>query len=358
MKRAALCFALAAAACGSNAATGVPAGTQPGVIAGGVRWVGRADLSDPDHPRFSWSGTGFEAAFNGTGLTIQTDGTGAFLFKPVIDGDARTAFTIPAGPQTVTVVSALPPGPHTVGLYRQTEGSQGDSQLLGVTVDDGELAPPPLAPDRLIEVVGDSISCGYGILGALSDTECFSTESHWDSYAAVAARAVGADVSTVAISGQGAYRNYGGDMNDTLPMVYTRALTNDADPAWDFRTPAQAVIVNLGSNDVSNGKGDPGAPFETAYTGLLETIRAQYPDAWILCVIGPLLSGSDLSTMQAHIRDAVNTRVAAGDGHVEFFDRIGTQSSDKAACQYHPNVAENQLMANQIVGELRARLDW
>ena len=59
------------------------------------------------------------------------------------------------------------------------------------------------------------------------------------------------------------YRNYGGDMNNTLPMIYTRALTNDATPVWDFRTQPQAVIINLGTNDISNNKGDPGTPFVT-----------------------------------------------------------------------------------------------
>ena len=184
---------------------------------------------------------------------------------------------------------------HTVELYRQTEGPQGDSQLMAITIAGGALVAPPPAPARLIEVVGDSITCGYGTLGTLSDSDCFPTESHWDTYEAVAARALGADVSTIAMSGQGAYRNYGGDMNNTLPMVYTRALTNDASPAWDFRTQPQAVIVNLGTNDISNGKGDPGAPFETAYAGLLASIRSKNPGALIVCIIGPLLSGTDLT---------------------------------------------------------------
>ena len=43
---------------------------------------------------------------------------------------------------------------------------------------------------------------------------------------------------------------------------------------------------------------------------------------------------------------------------MEFFDQIAAQTSDKAACQYHPNPAENQIMATQIVAELRARLGW
>ena len=331
---------------------------QPGVVAAGVRWVGRVDLTDAQHPRFSWSGSGFVARFTGTSLAMQINSSGAFIFKAIVDGTPRAAFTIASGQQTASVVSGLGAGTHTVELYRQTEGSQGDSQLLVLTVGGGALTPPPAAPARLIEIVGDSISCGYGTLGALADSDCFPTESHWDTYGAVAARALGADVNTIAMSGQGAYRNYGGDMTNTLPMVYTRALTNDTTPTWDFRTQAQAVIVNLGTNDISNGKGDPGTPFETAYTGLLQTVRSKYPGALIVCIIGPLLSGTDLSTIQGHIKASVNARVAAGDKNVEFFDKIAAQTSDKAACQYHPDPAENQIMADQLVTELQAKLGW
>jgi len=332
--------------------------SQPGVVAAGVRWVGRVDLTDAQRPRFSWSGSGFVARFAGTSLSIQINSSGAFIFKAVVDGTPHPAFTIPSGQQTASVVSGLAAGTHTVELYRQTEGSQGDSQFLALTVGGGALTTPPAAPARLIEIVGDSISCGYGTLGALADSDCFPTESHWDSYGAVAARALGADVNTIAMSGQGAYRNYGGDMTNTLPMVYTRALTNDATPIWDFRTQAQAVIVNLGTNDISNNKGDPGTPFETAYTGLLQTVRSKYPGALIVCIIGPLLSGTDLSTIQGHIKNSVNARIAAGDKNVEFFDKIVAQTADKEACQYHPDPAENQIMADQLVTELQAKLGW
>ena len=331
---------------------------QPGVVAAGVRWVGRVDLTDAQRPRFSWSGSGFVARFSGTSLSIQINSSGAFIFKAVVDGTPQAAFTIPSGQQTASVVSGLGAGTHTVELYRQTEGSQGDSQFLALTVGGGALTTPPAAPARLIEIVGDSISCGYGTLGALADSDCFPTESHWDTYGAVAARALGADVNTIAMSGQGAYRNYGGDMTNTLPMVYTRALTNDATPTWDFRTQAQAVIVNLGTNDISNNKGDPGTPFETAYTGLLQTVRSKYPGALIVCIIGPLLSGTDLSTIQGHIKNSVNARIAAGDKNVEFFDKIVAQTADKEACQYHPDPAENQIMADQLVTELQAKLGW
>jgi lysophospholipase L1-like esterase len=327
-------------------------------VAAGVRWVGRVDLTDGQKPRFSWSGTGFVARFTGTSLAIEIDSSGLFIFKSVVDGTPRPAFTIPAGRQTATIASGLAAGTHTVELYRQSEGALGSSQLLGITVGGGALVTPPPPSPRLIEVVGDSISCGYGTLGTLGDSDGFSTESHWDTYGAVAARALDAELSTIAMSGQGVYRNYGGDMTCTLPAVYTRALTNDATPLWDFGAQPQAVIVNLGTNDINNGKGDPGTPFRTAYMGLLETIRGKYPGALILCFNGPLLSGPEHATIRDHIQAVVDARVAAGDGNVTFFDQVAPQTSDKAACQYHPNPAQNQIMADQIVAELRARLGW
>jgi lysophospholipase L1-like esterase len=345
---------------GSSTTDGASDGGQSGtgVVAAGVRWVGRVDLSNSQRPRFSWSGTGFVARFTGTSLSLQINSSGAFIFKTVVDGTPKPAFTIASGQQTASLANGLAAGTHTVELYRQTEGAQGDSQFIGLTVGGGALTDPPGPPARLIEAIGDSITCGYGTLGALADSDCYPTESHWDTYAAVAARALGAEVNTIAVSGAGAYRNYGGDMTNTLPMVYTRALTNDATPAWDFRTQAQAVIVNLGTNDISSNKGDPGAPWETAYAGLLQTVRSKYPDALIVCIIGPLLSGTDLTTIQGHIKNVVDARIAAGDHNVELFDKIAAQGSDKYACQYHPNPAENQIMGDQLAAELRAKLGW
>jgi hypothetical protein len=91
---------------------------------------------------------------------------------------------------------------------------------------------------------------------------------------------------------------------------------------------------------------------------LLETIRNEYPHTYIIGIIAPLLSGGDLSTIKGHIQAAVDARHAAGDANVELFGSIPAQTTDKFACQYHPNVAENQLMADMLVGEIKAKLGW
>src|SRR6185295_19170 len=188
---------------------------------------------------------------------------------------------------------------------------------------------PPMGLNRLIEVIGDSISCGYGNLGKNGDADCFPTESHWDTYGAIAARALGAEVSTIAASGRGVIRNYGGDTLGTMPMVYTRAVANATTPVWDFHVEPQAVVINLGTNDISNSKGDPGDAFRDTYRTLLETIRAEYPHTVIVCIIAPLLNGGDLTTIGRHIQDAVDARHAAGDTKVEFFNQIPAQTADK-----------------------------
>ncbi len=338
---------------------GNPAEPPAGVVAAGVRWVGRVDTtSNPAQPRFAWSGTGFVARFSGTSLAAELAITGsAQIFKAVVDGAPQAPFTARVGQMTYPLASGLAADAHTVELYRQTEGPQGESRLIGLTVGDGALMDPPAGASRLIEVIGDSITCGYGNLGKLADTECFTTESHWDTYAAVAARALNAELSTVAASGRGVIRNYAGDTGGTMPKVYAQTLTNLATPLWDFHVEPHAVVINLGTNDISNGKGDPGMPFRETYLALLQTIRTTYPHTFIVCIIAPLLNGGELNTITGHIRAAVDARNAAGDANVEFFS-IPAQTSDKYACQYHPNAAENMLMGELLAGELRAKLGW
>ena len=349
----------AAGDAGPDAGGAVP---PAGVVAAGVRWFGRVDTANAAGPRFSWSGTGFIAQLSGTGLSADlslTTSNEPYLFKAVVDGAPQPAFTVAPGaaPATYQLATGLPAGTHTVELYRQTEGPEGDATLTGLTVEGGTLLGPPAGPARLIEVIGDSITCGYGALGTLNDSDCYPTESSWDAYGSVAARALGAEVSTIAASGRGVVRNYAGDTTGTMPMLYPLTLANHG-TLWDFHVEPQAVVINLGTNDISNSKGDPGQAFQDAYLGLIQTVRGNYPHAYIVCIIGPLLSGTDLQTIEGYVQGAVDAANAAGDARVEFFDQIAPQPTTAAACQYHPNAAEQTVMGNQLAAELKAKLGW
>lgn len=324
-----------------------------------VRFVGRVDTSDPSSARFAWSGSGFVARFEGSSLAVRMGGGQEYTV--LVDGVVTPKF-VPSGGFDV-VAQGLASRVHEVQLYRRTEAHLGESSLLGVEVTDGKLMQPPPGPPRRLEVVGDSISCGYGNEGA--DQTCgFTphTENHYLSYGALAARALGAELVTVAWSGKGVVCNYGDEVDsctNPLPTYYDRTLPERPQSRWDFASwQPHAVVVNLGTNDFSTDRDPTPAEFESAYVALLARIRAANAGAVILCTIGPMLFGEDLATARTAIARAVQARVAAGDAAVKVFELAPTDAANGYGCDWHPSLRTHQVMADTLTALLRAELGW
>jgi Carbohydrate esterase 2 N-terminal/GDSL-like Lipase/Acylhydrolase family len=362
-----------AAANGVAPETGPPAsaaGPTPSASSavglGAIRWIGRVDASRPDAVRFAWSGSGLAAIVAGTKVSVrlQTEGaTESAFFQSVVDGAPGARLEVKAGPPlTVVLADGLPAGEHTVELYRESEGMYGDSVFSGFV--DGTVVGAPAASGRLIEVVGDSISAGYGNLGNEVhppwDNACtfsLNTQSAYQSYASWVGRALNAEVSIIARSGWGMYRDLSGSTSGVLSSVYGNTLGTQPDPKWNFARQADVVIVNLGTNDAGQpdgGQGDPGLPYEAAYVAFLRVVRGHYPGAWIFLTIGPMTSEPLLTPFRAHI---ANVARATGDAKVVPVE-IASQDATSTGCDYHPNVAEDQLMAGVLTKAIKAKLGW
>lgn len=329
-----------------------PAATTPG-----VHFVGRFEDDGAQGMRFEWSGSGIVAAFDGSSVSVTLEDSGENHFTVLIDGEQLSPLIAQAGSHSYELASGLPAGTHRVELYRRTEALFGMSAFVGFDFGGGRLLPPPSPAQRRIEIVGDSISCGYGNEGD-SATCGFSaeTENHYATYGAIAARALDAEVVTIAWSGKGVVYNYDTDTTDPLPALYDRSLPSDANSTWSFGTQPDAVVINLGTNDYST-EGDPSMElFQEHYVRLLERLRSHYPDAFILCTVGPLLNGADLAAARTGIDAAVDARTAAGDTRLASWEmNIG---NDNPGCDYHPSVATHQAMADALVEQLRVHLDW
>ncbi len=333
-------------------ATGCPA-----PIDLGVRFVGRYDGCVANVVRFAWSGSGFVARFSGTGLGVQLKGL-TNQFTVIVDGVLQpTLTTVNNADQTYTLATGLADEEHVVEMYRRTEASFGATSVAAVTVESGQLLTPPAAPARLIEVVGDSISCGYGDEGTPPCAFSAGTENHYLSYGALLARSLGAELSTVAWSGKGVVSNYGGGGNELIPMVYDRVVPTEKRSLWTFGPQAQLALINLSTNDFSANTDPTEANFVAGYAALLANIRSRYPAAYILCTVGPMLTGTDLTAKaRPYIASAVAARRATGDLNVEAYEM--TTPNPNPGCDSHPSLLTHQAMATELETKVRAVLGW
>lgn len=321
-----------------------------------VHFVGRFDLSDPSAPSFSFPGTAVMATFDGTGVDVDLETNGQDTFAIVIDGALSRTVKPPQGRAVRPLANGLAAGRHDVALYKRTESFVGVARFRGFSVHDGALVATPFPFPHRIEIVGDSISCGYGAEGqGPSCPFVADQETEFGAWGAVAARALGAARSTVCYSGKGLTRNYGGGTSVLMGEIWQRTLGDMPNPRWSFAsTPApDVVVINLGTNDFSVG--DPGKAFEDAYLAMLTDVRSRYPSAWIVCAAGTMLGASELAKADAYIQSAV---ARLGDKRVSTLDLGVQQQSDGIGCDWHPSLATQQKMGAALAAHIKSVMGW
>lgn len=333
--------------------------------ASAMRWLGRTILEPGALPRFAWQGSGFSVRVRGSrvALRLRNDGGDVVLFQSVVDGvpGARLRVFGDAA-QEVLLAEGLTPGEHVIELTRDTEGQFGATTFHGFTA--GEPVGPTPAATRHIEAVGDSITAGYGNLGHeehLGDETTLAcpwsaeASSWYSTYAAIAGRALGAEVSTLARSGWGVLPQRMPEPNDGVPSFYRSALGTRARPEWSFRDHVDAVVVNLGTNDWWDG--DPGERFVSAYVAFLADVRALRPDAWLFLTIGSMFAQPELGQVERRLEEVVVRLRSRGEQRVSSFG-LGTQDSQVTGCDWHPSRSDHERMAAILERELRSKLGW
>jgi hypothetical protein len=252
-----------------------------------VRYVGRFDLTDLSRPRCSWSGSSVIFRFKGSGVNVQIEGGNNGRIQVVVDGKPTKVIALREKLRRYEVASALPEGEHTVELVRATEPLFGITRFHSLELTEGgTLTLPPPPAERRIEIIGDSISCGFGNT-AKSEKEAFhpDTENWYESYGAIAGRQLGAEVMCTAWSGKLMWPK------NTIPEIYDKVLPTDpGSRAWDFSSwQPQAVVIALGTNDFA-GKNQPETEWSAAYKAFVRRLRALYPEAVIYVASSPMMS--------------------------------------------------------------------
>jgi len=348
-------------ATGGSPSTGGTTGAG-GAGAPGVRIVGRtAPGTAAGSVEYSWPGVNVNARFTGTQVSMDmNDGSNHNRFTVVVDGGTPKTVTTVSGQTSLVLATGLASGTHDLVVWRNTEASPGGiSQFIDLSSfgTGGGLVAPAAAPDRRIEVIGDSLSVGAGVEGNATCTGGIDAyTNNYLAYGSVAARAVSADVVTIAWSGIGVYRNYGETTPTaaslTMPKRYPYAIADTI--LWDFSLyQPEVVVINLGTNDFGSGDPDtnpPATPYEDAYVAFIRTIRAKYADAYFILI--DMYGGTRLT----RINNVVATLKASGETKVEEFSVSSVQNN--LGCNQHPNIAGQQAMGNALATRLKTVMGW
>ncbi|MDB4952637.1 MAG: hypothetical protein JWO36_206 [Myxococcales bacterium] len=351
-------LALVCASCNGGATTPIAASADAPaadaqIVLEDVHLIGRFDQNH----RFAWPGTQIVTRFDGTAISIELDDNGQNWFEVTIDGTARAPLHPGSGRATYPLATGLSPEPHDLALARRTESFFGPTTFFGFSGSPLIATPRPA---RLVEMIGDSITCGYGVLGVgptCGFTAATEAETHaWGSFAATR---LGAAHVSIAYSGIGMSRNGDGSTSDTMPERYLRTFADDGASTWAFSYSPDVIVIDLGTNDFAMG--DPGSAFVTTYVAFTHMLRSHYANAKILLATSPMLAdsypaGAMSRTKARGYLDQIAATLADPDVRVvEIAEQL---SGDGYGCDYHPSEVTDRKMADVLVPAIRAATGW
>ena len=392
-KKATLCLAAMLVGMSALAGNATPSTTLP--IEGEVvkasnpliQYIGRVSFAkNPDVASFNFPGTTIQAAFEGTSLKmICRPMTGYFMAQ--VDGcePFKVGFNAERD-SVVTVAAALSKGIHQLKVMYVIEGLFRTPEFHGFVLDKGcKLVEAPALPERKIEFIGNSITCGYGVESVeMTDPFEDETENHWLTYANIVSDSLKAQHTSISRSGIGVYRNYDGPKvgsTENMPWQYEYTLFNKHDEKWDFsKYQPQLVCINLGTNDLSTNNYDIQL-YEKNYRMFLQTVRSKYPTAKIVLITGPMLgekeSGEQRTVLDRICKDANKkgftlasnymkdkngkaklAKKTKGDKEIYRFDFTYQTGDLGYGASWHPSKHQHQKMASELLLFLRKLMNW
>lgn len=331
----------------------------------GVRYIGRFNFSDKRGPKFAWSASTIYAKFYGNSVSAKLKSFGDNYFLIVIDGKVViNSLKLSEGEEkTFLLASELILGEHEVSIIVRTEFYLGTAQFLGFYFDKGKIQPPTDPLKRRIEIVGDSISCGFGNEAENRDIEYSPKyDNSYLAYGSIAARDLEAEHIIVARSGFGLIRSYDGNKSNILPDIYSRILPDD-DITWKFESfIPQVVVINLGTNDFSSGFIPSREEFTLAYINLVNKIHKNYKNSKIICAIGPVIDGNALEVIRDYIKNYVVNKldkdIDINNKWLYFLEFDHQVESDGYGINGHPSLRTHEIMGKHLEDFICKNLNW
>ena len=334
-----------------------------------IRYAGRIDFSNPNEPILISSASFLEFNFEGDSCIV--------LFKKLnppgepnyisveLDGADQGRTKITNNSFEEIAIKADGPGIHQLRIFKATEAQ--NNQIVFGGIKSFGLKPLEAMPEKRIEFIGNSITCGMG--NDLTDIPCDSGlwydqhNAYW-AYGPIVARELETQFQLSSVSGIGIYRNWNG-VGAVMPQVYENMYLNtDAKKKWDFgRYTPDLVSICLGTNDLSLGDGvNERLPFDSAayvsaYIDFLATVYTHYPEAQVCLLTSPMVHGEPgvklnncLNAVKQHYDQKKMGKPLA---IFEFPSHL-----EPHGCSYHPDTEDHKQMAEVLVPFYKVLMNW
>ena len=328
-----------------------------------------------------FSGSGAEFVFEGRRCEVVIAGD-SNAAKPndegnkvriaiYVNGERVVDDMIDAKEKTYTVVDAAQAQMNTVRIVKLSETAMSTCGIREIRVDSEDGIRPAAARAHRIEFIGDSITCGYGVDDEVAEHHfSTATEDVTRAYAYRTAEMLGADYSMVSISGYGIISGYTATGEEKvvaqqLPKFYeklgfsygTYQKKIAASVKWDFSAfVPELIVINLGTNDDSYTllNADRREEYRAAYVEFLKVVRANNPEAKILCTLG--IMGDRLYAM---VYKAVTDYTAeTGDTNIACMKFDVQKASDGYVADWHPTSVTHEKAAQKLTAEIRKLMGW
>ncbi len=350
-----------------------------------IQYSGRIDNSDPKAPVFVYAAGFFKVIFTGNicrlhiknhrawaqnRLGVILDGVqGKILLseddkehnydikKDCIRTEKGTDF------EEDPFFRDLKPGKHELTVFKRQDGGQHYFTFLGMEIGDGEKTYAPAhLPEKKLEVIGDSVSCGE-VCEALDHVAGPDPENNdgiysnsWYSYSWQVARALDMELHDTSQGGISLLDGTGWfNMPDLrgVESCYKKLKYNPplGESVWDCsKWIPDVIVLAIGQNDSSpvdimkeDYDSEESKIWRERYKAFILRLMGLYPNARIICATTLLMHDPNWDKAINEVVESVASPMVT---HF-MYKRTG------AATPGHPRIPEHDEMAEELTGYIR-----
>jgi hypothetical protein len=321
------------------------------------QYVGRIDFANVLTPRMWAPGAYINARFEGQSCEVLVNdelmgGSNHNYISIAVDDQPAKRIRLSEKNNRISVGENLSNGIHTLTICKSTESGIGYIEFEGLYCK--KLVKPQPLPERKIEFIGNSITCGTG--ADRTEIDCGKGVWHdqhnaYMSYGPLTARALNAQWTLTAVSGIGLMHSCC-NLDIVMPDVFDKVNLRSNAVTWDFkRYQPDVVTMCLGQNDGIQDSTE----FCSRYVKFISQVKTQYPKATIVLLTSPMADPQLRRVMENYLTGIVNYEQNNGvkDIHPFFFSK-----GFNSGCDSHPDLAEHKIIADELTIYLKKTMNW